>query len=393
MPRDFSSSFAPFNSDNYADRVDAETSLLRPLSGTGWQKPSRPTTPVAPPKPTSSVKIPKNEMVTMDGEIDAVKLFAETDLFFDGKLELVSNNGVNMYVLGKQESNQQYPTVVSFNIPPNAEAYRSVPKTENDVDEWLGLNRENTYLSHQNERFRAPPSTNLVQGFQILNNPVSVSSPNMIHILKSIPRSSTLNVTKNMTYDIRAEPPASNSIVSPFLNSSIMPDGSIEPHPVPPVHREAGFDDGEYVDAETASESSEDEDDQKENMQEFINTMLKTKMGKDLIKSTGLGKFMNEKKDEEVEKDDENDETMEDYTQQSSSSAPTKKQTNHYVKSITINFKGIPIASNVETDLKLSLANNAKIVVKGGTTVFMELNKGEWTEVTVKNDMVCRYRE
>lgn len=64
----------------------------------------------------------------------------------------------------------------------------------------------------------------LTKGFQILDNPVSVSNPNLIPVLKSIPVSSTMGSNKNQTYDIRAEPPCPKTVVSPFLNSSIMPD-------------------------------------------------------------------------------------------------------------------------------------------------------------------------
>lgn len=64
----------------------------------------------------------------------------------------------------------------------------------------------------------------LTKGFQILNNPVSVSNPNLIPVLKSIPVSSVMGSNRNSTYDIRAEPPCPKTVVSPFLNSSIMPD-------------------------------------------------------------------------------------------------------------------------------------------------------------------------
>ncbi len=64
----------------------------------------------------------------------------------------------------------------------------------------------------------------LSKGFQILENPVSVSNPNLIPVLKSIPVSSILGSKRNSTWDIRAEPPCPKTVVSPFLNSSIMPD-------------------------------------------------------------------------------------------------------------------------------------------------------------------------
>jgi len=64
----------------------------------------------------------------------------------------------------------------------------------------------------------------LTKGFQILDNPVAVSNPNLIPVLKSIPVSSVMGSNKNQTYDIRAEPPCPKTVISPFLNSSIMPD-------------------------------------------------------------------------------------------------------------------------------------------------------------------------
>jgi hypothetical protein len=62
------------------------------------------------------------------------------------------------------------------------------------------------------------------KGFQILENPVSVSNPSLIPVLKAIPVSSILGSKKNSTWDLRAEPPCPKTVVSPFLNSSIMPD-------------------------------------------------------------------------------------------------------------------------------------------------------------------------
>jgi hypothetical protein len=64
----------------------------------------------------------------------------------------------------------------------------------------------------------------LTKGFQILDNPVAVSNSNLIPVLKSIPVSSVSGSTKNSTYDIRSEPPCPKTVVSPFLNSTIMPD-------------------------------------------------------------------------------------------------------------------------------------------------------------------------
>lgn len=86
-------------------------------------------------------------------------------------------------------------------------------------DKILNLYNSNNYLPNQNKT-----NPDLTKGFQILENPVSVSNANLIPVLKSIPVSSTLGSKKNSTYDIRAEPPNPKTVVSPFLNSDIMPD-------------------------------------------------------------------------------------------------------------------------------------------------------------------------
>jgi hypothetical protein len=83
----------------------------------------------------------------------------------------------------------------------------------------MNLYNSNNYLP--NESMTNP---NLAKGFQILDNPVDVSNPNLIPVLKSIPVSSTLGSKRNSTYDIRAEPPNPKTTISPFLNSDIMPD-------------------------------------------------------------------------------------------------------------------------------------------------------------------------
>ena len=83
----------------------------------------------------------------------------------------------------------------------------------------MSLYNSNEYLPNNNLL-----DTQLTKGFQILDNPVAVSNPNLIPVLKSIPVSSVSGSTKNSTYDIRSEPPCPKTVVSPFLNSTIMPD-------------------------------------------------------------------------------------------------------------------------------------------------------------------------
>lgn len=83
----------------------------------------------------------------------------------------------------------------------------------------MQLYNSNEYLPNNNMLDKQ-----LTKGFQILDNPVAVSNPNLIPVLKSIPVSSVMGSNRNQTYDIRSEPPNPKTVVSPFLNSSIMPD-------------------------------------------------------------------------------------------------------------------------------------------------------------------------
>jgi hypothetical protein len=83
----------------------------------------------------------------------------------------------------------------------------------------MSLYNSNSYLPNNDLL-----DNKLTKGFQILENPVSVSNPNLIPVLKSIPVSSVLGSKRNSTWDLRAEPPCPKTVVSPFLNSSIMPD-------------------------------------------------------------------------------------------------------------------------------------------------------------------------
>ncbi len=93
----------------------------------------------------------------------------------------------------------------------------SGPQTQQE--KVMQLYNSNEYLPNNNLLDKK-----LTKGFQILDNPVAVSNPNLIPVLKSIPVSSVMGSNRNQTYDIRAEPPCPKTVVSPFLNSSIMPD-------------------------------------------------------------------------------------------------------------------------------------------------------------------------
>ena len=101
--------------------------------------------------------------------------------------------------------------------PANIKPFESNGNSQKD--KIMNLYNSNNYLPNESKT-----NPNLAKGFQILDNPVDVSNPNLIPVLKSIPVSSTLGSKRNSTYDIRAEPPNPKSTFSPFLNSDIMPD-------------------------------------------------------------------------------------------------------------------------------------------------------------------------
>jgi hypothetical protein len=93
------------------------------------------------------------------------------------------------------------------------------PSPQTQQEKILSLYNSNEYLPNSKLT-----NKKLEQGFQILENPVSVTNSNLIPVLQSIPVSSVLGSKRNSTYDIRAEPPCPKTVVAPFLNSSIMPD-------------------------------------------------------------------------------------------------------------------------------------------------------------------------
>jgi hypothetical protein len=101
----------------------------------------------------------------------------------------------------------------------NANLKDFTPGKQTQKEKVLSLYNSNSYLPNNDLL-----DSQLTKGFQILDNPVAVSNPNLIPVLKSIPVSSVSGSTKNSTYDIRSEPPCPKTVVSPFLNSTIMPD-------------------------------------------------------------------------------------------------------------------------------------------------------------------------
>lgn len=132
------------------------------------------------------------------------------DGFPDGNVNFTKNDN-NMSVRGYLNQNEVYGEA-------NLKEFTN-QKPESQQQKVLNLYNSDAYLP--NDRFSDPK---LTKGFQILENPVSVNNPNLIPVLKSIPVSSVMGSNRNSTYDIRSEPPNPKTVVSPFLNSSIMPD-------------------------------------------------------------------------------------------------------------------------------------------------------------------------
>jgi hypothetical protein len=128
----------------------------------------------------------------------------------DGNINF-SKNDNNMSVRGYLNQNELYSEA-------NLKDF-SNPKSENQQQKVMNLYNSDSYLP--NNKYTNPQ---LTEGFQILENPVSVNNPNLIPVLRSIPVSSVMGSNRNSTYDIRSEPPNPKTVVSPFLNSSIQPD-------------------------------------------------------------------------------------------------------------------------------------------------------------------------
>ena len=130
--------------------------------------------------------------------------------FPDGNINFTKNDN-NQSVRGYLNQNELYGEA-------NLKDFTN-QKPENQQQKVMNLYNSDSYLP--NEKYMNPQ---LTEGFQILENPVSVNNPNLIPVLRSIPVSSVLGSNRNSTYDIRSEPPNPKTVVSPFLNSSIQPD-------------------------------------------------------------------------------------------------------------------------------------------------------------------------
>jgi hypothetical protein len=99
----------------------------------------------------------------------------------------------------------------------NAGFSPSTPKTQKE--KIMNMYNSNNYLPNKEYE-----NKDLTQGFQILENPTSVSNPNLIPVLRAMPVSSTLGSKRNASWDLRGDVPNPKTVVAPWNNSSINPD-------------------------------------------------------------------------------------------------------------------------------------------------------------------------
>jgi hypothetical protein len=156
------------------------------------------------------------------------------------RMNFNGDGDTNMSKDSQEELNNMYEDALIFKNSEfsNNNNFKGMPDSNSNV-QWGGANLEDfTTHSPQTQQEKIVnlynsnnylPNNNLLKpeltkGFQILENPVSVKNPNLIPVLRSIPVSSISGSKRNSTLDIRSEPPNPKTVVSPFLNSSIMPD-------------------------------------------------------------------------------------------------------------------------------------------------------------------------
>ena len=152
--------------------------------------------------------------VNFNGENDSMSSESQQELdnmYDDALIFKNSEYTTNNNFTGKNDTDGQWES-------PNLKDFTTTGQ-QNQQEKILNMYNSTNYLPNESMLDKK-----LADGFQILENPVSVKNPNLIPVLRSIPVSSIMGSNKNATYDIRSEPPCPKTVVSPFLNSSIMPD-------------------------------------------------------------------------------------------------------------------------------------------------------------------------
>jgi hypothetical protein len=117
------------------------------------------------------------------------------------------------------ENNSNFSGMPEDSMGEYATAGITASKPETQKDKIMNMYNSNNYLP--NKKYE---NKDLTKGFQILENPTSVSNPNLIPVLRAMPVSSTLGSKRNASWDLRGDVPNPKTVVAPWNNSSINPD-------------------------------------------------------------------------------------------------------------------------------------------------------------------------
>ena len=141
--------------------------------------------------------------MSIDSQNKLDKLYSDAVIFRDSEYQ----NNANF--VGKPEDMDNYASA-------NLKNYKTGPETQ--TQKIMNMYNSNNYLPKNSQQQSD-------DGFQILNNPVSVDNPNLIPVLRAMPVATTVGNKRNMSRDLRGDPMSNPKlVVAPWNNSSIQPD-------------------------------------------------------------------------------------------------------------------------------------------------------------------------
>lgn len=141
--------------------------------------------------------------MSIDSQNKLDKLYSDAVIFRDSEYQ----NNANF--VGKSENMDNYANA-------NLNNYKTGPETQ--TQKIMNMYNSNNYLPKNSQKQSD-------DGFQILNNPVSVDNPNLIPVLRAMPAATTVGNKRNMSRDLRGDPMSNPKlVVAPWNNSSIQPD-------------------------------------------------------------------------------------------------------------------------------------------------------------------------
>jgi hypothetical protein len=141
--------------------------------------------------------------MSIDSQNKLDKLYSDAVIFRDSEYQ----NNANF--VGKSENMDNYANA-------NLNNYKSGPETQ--TQKIMNMYNSNNYLPKNSQ-------SQSDDGFQIVNNPVSVDNPNLIPVLRAMPVATTVGNKRNMSRDLRGDPMSNPKlVVAPWNNSSIQPD-------------------------------------------------------------------------------------------------------------------------------------------------------------------------